>query len=300
MPIIVMCLVLFPAWSPAAGQAGVHAVFSADIAPYRQAFEGFQETLQQKKGAVRTAEHVLGSEEEGSLVQQMGREEPLLVFTLGPEAAKFARDKLKNTPVVFSMVLRPQALAGPNVAWVSLEIPVRARLEKIRKMLPGVRRIGVIYSPETAALYQDMVQGCGATGLQAVGRQIDSGKELPAAFADIASRIDLFLMIPDTKIFFPRSIEYLLVEGLKRRVPLVGLAASYSRAGALLSFEADYRDVGRQAGELAIRILDGESPGRIEPSTPRRIKTSVNLAVAERLRIVLEPEAVKEASEVFK
>jgi putative ABC transport system substrate-binding protein len=296
----IACLALSAAWSPAAGEAGVVALFSADIAPYRQAFDGFQEELRQTKGALRTIEQVLGSEKMESLAAQIEREKPLLVFTLGPEAAKFARERLKGTPVVFSMLLRPQPLAGPNVTWVSLGIPVRARLEKIRKLLPEARRIGVIYSPETAALYREIVQGCKATGLQAVGRQLDSGKELPEAFAAIASRIDLFLMIPDTKIFSPKSIEYLLVEGLKRRVPVIGLASSYSRAGALFSFEADYFDVGRQAGELAIRILDGESPGRVEPSTPRRIKTSVNLAVAERLGITIDPQTIKEASDVFK
>jgi putative ABC transport system substrate-binding protein len=177
---------------------------------------------------------------------------------------------------------------------------MREKLEKIRRILPKTRRIGTIYSPESAALFQEIAQGCRAMGLEAVGRQIDSGKELPEAFTAIAPQIDLFLMVPDTNVFSPKSIEYLLVAGLKARVPVVGLAASYSRAGALLSFEADYLDVGRQAGEIAVRILDGERPARIEPSPPRRIKTSVNLAVAERLGLTLAPEVINEASEVFR
>jgi putative ABC transport system substrate-binding protein len=78
------------------------------------------------------------------------------------------------------------------------------------------------------------------------------------------------------------------------------LAASYSRAGALISFEADYRDIGRQAGAMALRIIDGENPASIKPATPRGIKTSLNLAVAKRLRISLDAAAVKEAAEVFK
>jgi putative ABC transport system substrate-binding protein len=296
----IACLALSAAWSPAAGQARVSALFSTDIPPYRQAFDGFQEVLQQKKGTVRTVEHVLGNTAEQSLLEQIERESPAVVFTIGPEAARFAHDRLKNIPVVCSMVLRPQSLAGPNFAWVALEIPARVKLERIRKLLPATRRIGVTYTPESALLYQEIVQECRAVGLEAVGRQIDSGKELPEAFAEIAPQIDLFLMVPDTRIFFPRSIEYLLVEGLKARVPVVGLAASYSRAGALLSFEADYREVGRQAGEMAVRIINGEKPANLEPAAPRRIKTSVNLAVAERLRIALDPAAVKEASDVFR
>jgi putative ABC transport system substrate-binding protein len=300
LPIIVMCLVLLPAWSPAAGEAGVAAVFSADISPYRQAFDGFRETVQEKRGAVRTVEHDLGKEEEKRIVQRIRGEKPRLVFTIGPEAARFAREKLQNLPVVYSMVLRPQPLAGPNITWVSLDIPVRIRLEGVRRMLPKARRVGVIYSPESAALYRELARECAALGLRAVGRQIDSGQKLPDVFADLVPQIDLFFMLPDTGVFSPRSIEYLLVQGLKNRVPVIGLSASYSRAGALMSFEADYRDVGRQAGEMALRILAGENPAAIEPAPPRRIKTSVNLAVAERLGLRLDPEAVKEASEIFK
>lgn len=300
LPIIILYLLLFPGWSFAAGQAEVSVLFSADIAPYRQAFDGFREIVQQKKGGIAIIEHILERENPEKVALQIDSQKPLLVFTVGPEAAKFAGTNLHHTPLIFSMVLRPQSLAAPNVTWVSLEIPPRARLEKIRKLLPGVRSIGVIFSPDSAPLYQEIARECDRMGLRPVGRQIESGTELPEAFADIASRIDLFLMVPDTRVFSPKSIQYLLAEAMKTRVPVVGLAASYSRAGALISFEADYRDIGRQAGAMALRIIDGENPASIKPATPRGIKTSLNLAVAKRLRISLDAAAVKEAAEVFK
>jgi putative ABC transport system substrate-binding protein len=299
LPIIILCLLLLPGRIFAA-EGGVAVLFSADIAPYRQAFEGFREIVQQKKEGLPIIEHVLEKEKPEKVARQIDNQKPLLVFTVGPEAAKFAGTNLHNTPLVFSMVLRPQSLAAPNATWVSLEIPARARLEMIRKLLPGVRGIGVIFSPDSAVLYQEIARECNGLGLRSVGRQIESGTELPEAFAGIAPKIDLFLMVPDTRVFSPKSIQYLLAEAMKTRVPVVGLAASYSRAGALLSFEADYRDIGRQAGAMALRIIDGENPANIRPATPRGIKTSLNLAVAERLRISLDAAAVKEAAEVFK
>jgi putative ABC transport system substrate-binding protein len=299
LPILILCLLLLPGRIFAA-EGGVAVLFSADIAPYRQAFDGFREIVQQKKGGIAIVEHVLEKENPEKVARQIDSQKPLLVFTVGPEAAKFAGTNLHHTPLIFSMVLRPQSLAAPNVTWVSLEIPARARLEKIRKLLPGVRNIGVIYSPDSDVLYREIARECHGLGLRAVGRQIESGTELSEAFADLAPRIDLFLMVADTRVFSPKLIQYLLAEALKTRLPVVGLAASYSRAGALLSFEADYRDIGRQAGAMALRIIDGENPASIKPATPRGIKTSLNLAVAKRLRISLDAAAVKEAAEVFK
>lgn len=298
--VTIACLALFAAWRPAAGHAQVSAVLSSDIAQYRQALEGFQGVVRERKGTLRIAEHNLGKETGESIARQIGSDRPRLVFAVGPEAAKFARERVKTIPVVFAMVLRPQLLAAANVAWVSLDIPVRVKLEKIRSILPGATRIGIVYSAASAPLYREVVQGCKALGLQAVGKEVDSGKEFPEAFREIAARIDLFLMLPDTKVFFPKSIEYLLVEGMKNRVPVVGLAVSYTKAGALISFEADYRDLGRQAGEIAARIIGGEKPDTIEPARPRRVKTSLNLVVAERVGIKIAPRDIKDASDVFR
>lgn len=293
LPATIACLALLAAWPPNPGHAQVTAILSSGIAQYGQAFDGFQEAVRERKGALPIVAHNL--EKEGGI----GSDKPRLVFAVGPEAVKFVRERVKTVPVV-AMVLRPQPLAAANIAWVSLEIPVRVKLEKIRNMLPNVTRIGVVYSAASAPLYREAVQGCKALGLQAVGREVDSGMELPEAFKEIAPRIDLFLMLPDTKVFFQKSIEYLLVEGMKNRVPVVGLAASYTRAGALISFEADYRDLGRQAGEIAVRIIGGERPANIEPARPRRVRTSLNLAVAEREGVRIDPQAIKEASDVFR
>jgi len=65
-------------------------------------------------------------------------------------------------------------------------------------------------------------------------------------------------MVADTKIYFPKSIEHLLREGLSRKIPVIGLSSSYTKAGSLISFDCDYEDLGRQTAEFALRILAGE------------------------------------------
>jgi putative ABC transport system substrate-binding protein len=297
----IICFVLSASlFASLSAAAGVAAVFSSDIAPYRQAFDGFTGVMREKKSSVRIVEYMLGKEEADSIVQQIGQEKPVLVFTVGPDAAKFAREKVRNLPVVFSMVVQAGPLAGRNITGVGLEIPVKAKLEKIKRMFPGLLRIGVFYSPGSALVYREIEQACRSLGRQAMGKEIDSGKELPNAFKEMVPNIDVVFMVPDTKIFFSKSIEYLLVESMKSKVPVVGLSASYTQAGALVSFDADYRDLGRQTGELAVRVMNGERPADIEPAAPRRIKTSVNLVVAERLGIRIGPEVIKEASDVFR
>ena len=298
--LIVICLILTSVRSASAGADAVLVVFSADIAQYRQSFEGFRSAVLQRNGALRTLECYLDKEGADGVMQRITRERPRLVLAVGPEAAKLVRERVKGTPVVASMVLRPHLPAGPNLAWVLMEIPLRAKLERIRKGFPDFERIGIIYSPDTASLFREVAEACRALGLKAVGKEILSGKGLPEALNDIAPGIDVFLMVPDTKIYFPESVKYLLTEGLRRKLPIIGLSSSFTRGGALISFEADYRELGRQAGETALQIIDGARPGDMEPSRPRKIRASLNLAVAERLGIIINPRVVEDASDVFR
>ena len=297
---VLICLFLSSAWSPAAEFDGVFVVFSADIAPYQQAFDGFKGAVQERKGSLRIVECDLEKEKADDIVQRIMKERPQLVLAIGPEAAKFAKESISNTPVVYSMVFRPQSLAGANTTWVSMDIPPREKMERIRKIFPDAGKIGMIYSPGSAVLYREAVEGCTGLGLKVGGKEITSTIKLLTAFKDMARQIDLFLMVPDTNIYSSESIKYLLAEALRNKVPVIGLAPAYTREGAILSFYADYMDLGRQAGEMALRIIGGEKPQDIEPSQPRKIKTSVNLAVAERLGIKIDPKVIEEASDVFK
>lgn len=247
---------------PAEG-AQVLVVFSSDIYQYRLAFEGFRKAFEKKGVACDTTEYDMAREVPEVIIRQIEVKRPDLVLAIGPEAAKLARVRVRNIPVVFLMVLHPEAFAGPNTTGVSLKVPFRLKLDKIARILPAVRRIGMLYSLRSAAEYREVAQACRDLGFQLVARQIESGSDFPKAFRDISSRVEAFIMIPDTAIYFPKSIEYLLSESIKSRLPVIGLSSSYTKAGALISFDEDYLDVGRRAGDIAIRIIQGEKPASI-------------------------------------
>ncbi len=59
--------------------------------------------------------------------------------------------------------------------------------------------------------------------------------------------------------------------------------ARYVKAGALLALEPSYRDNGRQAAELAIKILGGMSPKTMPVATPRAVCSVVNLETLEHI-----------------
>ncbi len=66
----------------------------------------------------------------------------------------------------------------------------------------------------------------------------------------------------------------------------------------MLSFDCDYKDLGKQTGEVALRILNGEKPSDLQFVRPRKFVISLNLLIAKRLGIVIPSGIIQEASEV--
>ncbi len=125
---------------------------------------------------------------------------------------------------------------------------------------------------------------------------VKSAKEIPEIKE---MKIDALWLIPDLVVCQPTVIGHILRSSLKHKIPVMGVSQSYVKAGALLALSCDYEDIGRQSGEIALRILNGESLVDIPVSVARKTKLYLNLAVAERLRIKIPRDIIKRAEEVF-
>ena len=159
--------------------------------------------------------------------------------------------------------------------------------------------MGIIYSEAAGTQAVELVQTCMGLGLKAVAKRVSSEKDLPEAVQSMNDKIDCFLMVPDPKIYFPQSVKYLLAESMKDKIPVVGLSRYYTKDGALLSFDCDYQDLGSQAGEIALKVLDGAKPKDITPVLPRKLNYSLNTSVADKLGIKMDPEIVKGATYIY-
>jgi putative ABC transport system substrate-binding protein len=68
----------------------------------------------------------------------------------------------------------------------------------------------------------------------------------------------------------------------------VAFAGKYLKRGALATFELDPADMGRQAGRIARRILDGTPVEQVAPELPAKAALRVNRSVAQHLGIPLK------------
>jgi len=301
------CLLFFTiftlpcAYSRASSNTIIVVVKSRSIGPYMEVAETFKRSMEAYDYNIKIVEFdLVGESMPQDLKNNINEAKPQLIFSLGTPATKASRQAFAETglTVVYAMVLNPAAsnIIPPGV---SMDIPFELKLKELKRILPQAKRIGVIYSPEYSEVFNAVSQAARNTGLEVSGRQINGQKEFSEAMLDVFGEIDCFLMIADPSTYLPKTTEHLLLEALQRKIPVVGLSSAYTKAGALLAFDCDYTDLGRQAAELVIKIVSGKAGSPPEMTAPRKMKFSLNLKVAERLGINIPQEMISEAGEVF-
>ena len=227
------------------------------------------------------------------------KQKPDIIVTLGTTSTALAQKIVPDMQIVFTMVLGPDR-SNITVPGVSLDIPFSLKLSYLKKTIPGLNSLGVIYSESSVSLFNEITTECEKSQIQLIGSRINSTKEFPKAMRNIIQKVDCFIMIADSMIYFPKVVEHLLLECLKQRVPVVGLSSPYTKAGALISFNCDYRDLGRQTGKLIVEILkEGSEEKRKAIIQPRSARVSINLLIAKRLDLKIAKELIREATQVF-
>lgn len=277
------------------------AIKSQDTIPYNTTLCEFKDYLNRQHIEVWITEIALRNKTQDELLnigEVIKSIRPHLILALGTPAAKLAQGSAENILVLCTMVLDPQEskIEPPSI---SIDIPVQIKLRQLKRILPDAKKIGLFYSPNTSNVFEEASRISGRLGLEIAARQINSARELPDAFKGLRRQIDCFLIIPDSTIYSARSVEYILIEAFRKKIPVIGLSSSYTKAGALISFECNYQNLGKQAAETALNMLNGGDPAMIGYSKPKEICFSLNLLAARRLNVKISSEIIKEAREVF-
>ncbi len=284
----------------------VIALKSLEVKPYETALKSFKETLREKYYDLNVEEYVLkdDADQKDGLLADIKRKSPRLIVTLGSAATSYIAEDIKDTPVVFCMVLNPTAsgfiqsmnASGNNMTGASLDIPLEAQFEALRSVIPSARKVGVIYNPsETESVIQEATRAAEQIGLELVSIPIISEEEVPEALRTLDGKVDALWSVADSTVFSRGSTKFILLHTLRNKIPFIGLSPAFVKAGALMALATDYQEVGTQCGELAVRILSGDHPSSLPITMPRTITMYLNLNTAEIIGLKIPSDRMKGA-----
>jgi putative ABC transport system substrate-binding protein len=226
-----------------------------------------------------------------SVVEQQIRDyRPDLILTLGRSALLAVRD-ISEIPILYLLVVAPETIIQNrgNITGVNLEIPVKLQFDELTRLLPQVRRIGVIYNTGHSAMEIQQARR-DRPDLQFVALNAQSTKEVPSLLEELRGRVDLIWLLPDIIVTNPQILESYFLFSFKNKVPVLGFSEKYLKSGAAIVVTFDLEAMGEQAAAMAARILQGTAVNGVPPTDISRVKTIVNSIVVRKLQLDITEE----------
>ncbi|HKY07948.1 MAG TPA: ABC transporter substrate-binding protein [Candidatus Binatia bacterium] len=297
--IFISLIALLPSLTYSHARELIAVIKAREAEPYDLALHALRRTLKEKGINARIEELLLSEDSRDERIAELRKKNPQLVVTLGSAATERVAKLIKDTPVLFCMALNPAAsgfvrsmsASGNNVTGASLDIPPQAQFEALRSVVPGLKRIGVIYNPqETESVVQQARKAAKDMGLELFAVPIASADKVPEALRSLDKNVDALWSVADSTTFTSSSAEFIFLHTLRNKLPFMGLSPAFVKQGALLALAINYQEIGAQCGGLATRLLSGESPSSLPVTTPQKVVLHVNLKTAEAIGLKISPE----------
>ena len=300
-----LAAVLFLQLACAATATGVGptiAVIRSDsVLPYDEVLAGFKAGMLQRKAEPENLVPIENAHDQEALAAHMARIRPDFVLCLGSKALDQAA-RIEGIPKVFTLITQSgiQPWVGrSDILGVTLDLAPANQFRIIRQAFPRSRRIGVLYDPKHNKKIIDEARGAAPTaGFQLQAFPIGAIREIPPAYEKLAAGNDLLWTLYDPTVYGPESATYVLMQSLRKRIPIIGFSSQFAKAGAPLALYGDYQDMGRQACLQAMAVLAGETNViRIIP--PRTVRIAINEKVGRFMGIDFSPQFLKTVHQTY-
>jgi putative ABC transport system substrate-binding protein len=228
-------------------------------------------------------------------------EPPTMFLTVGSLATQAVLAEHEAVPVIASLTAHLEKLRKKgNLTGVGLEFSLESQFDVMRRILPDVGTVGVLYSPkENQEIIDSALNLTKKLGVKLVPKPVETPRDIPDALESLASNVDLLWGITDQVVVSPQTAEPILLFSFRNKIPFAGLSTPWVKAGALYALERDYSDIGSQCAEIAVKILNKTAPRTIQVVSPRKILFSLNLKSARTMKIDLPDPIIDGASHVF-
>ena len=232
-----------------------------------------------------------------------------LALAIATPSAQAAAQNLTDIPVLFTAVTDAVAAdlvesnekPGGNVTGTSDLSPVADQIDLITEIKPDTKKIGMVYgSGEVNSQVQVELarEAAKKHGIEVVEATVTNASELMQATESLGD-VDAIYTPSDNLV--ASGIGAIVGVAEDKGILVVGSDSTHVEGGAAATVGIDYTKLGKQTGEMAIRILkDGADPATMPVETSKDLELTINPDAAKRLGVTLPDALVERAANVVK
>lgn len=279
-----------------------HPALDAATAGFKEAFE--------EAGVDVTFDEQNANGEQGTALtisQQFASDNLDLVLAVATPAAQATAQNITDIPVLFTAVtdavsaelVDSNEAPGGNVTGTSDIAPIEQQLELLQQLVPDAKSIGIVYaSGEVNSQVQvdEVTKAAEPLGLSVKTQTVTTVNEIQQAVEALGD-VDVIYVPTDNMVV--SGISSLVQVAEQKQIPVIGAESGTVEGGALATLGIDYTELGRQTGEMALRILqDGEDPATMPVETATEFTYVINEDAAERQGVEIPQEILDKAERV--
>jgi putative ABC transport system substrate-binding protein len=240
------------------------------------------------------------------------RSVPDLIVGSGTPVIAALKQATDTIPVVFSVVNDPvrqgfvATLSHPGgniTGFTFIEFPLIGKwLEMLKAIAPDVRRMALMFDPDTTPFYPVFLREFGAApislAVELSASAVHNEAEIEAAIVAFARELGVGLIAaPGAFINTRRHLIMALTE--RHRLPAIYGLRQFVTEGALMSYGPDTADIVWRSASYVDRILRGEKPADLPVQSPTKYELVINLKTAKALGLEVPRMLLARADEVI-
>jgi len=231
-----------------------------------------------------------------------------IVVPLSTPTLQAALQRVRNIPIVFSLVANPIAAGAgksytdhmPNVTGVAVLGPYPEMIDLLEKYYPKIKHIGTLFCPaETNSVdLKDALDAlCKKRGFTLDAVAANSSAEFADAALSLASRkIDAIVQVSDN--LSSTGFTAITKAARQAKIPLFSLNSTTVPMGSAVSLGRDYHDAGITTVHLLERVMAGEPVSNIPFTLPPKSMLVVSPANAKAVGMEIPEGLLKQATKV--
>ena len=234
-----------------------------------------------------------------------------LIIAIATPCLQAALQATEETPIIFVGIDDPYgAGAGtttedhlPNVTGIAVAFKALgdAELAMVREVLPDARSVGILWNPSEAnsqAWIKYLRVKGPEMGLELVEQTVAGSQDvLQAAQSLAAQEVSAIVQVADNTV--ASAFDALIQVGDQVDVPVFSIMGDGADKGACVSLPVDWYAAGYAAGEMAVRVLEGEDTAKMPFQTASRVSLQVNLEAAKRQGVHIPESVLQKADKVI-
>lgn len=222
-----------------------------------------------------------------------------MILAIATPTAQATYNATKDIPILITAVTDPKAagLTGSNITGTSDATPIDKQFNLLKTLIPNAKTIGIIYnigeqnSEIQVKQAKDVAQKLGLK-IETVG--VSNINEISQGLDSLLDKVDVLYAPTDNLI--ASSMPLISEKSTAKKKAIIAGEKGMVEAGALATEGIDYYELGKQTGEMAIKVLKGEKPSNIEIKTLEKTELVINSKVLEALGIKISDEIKAKAT----